>query len=100
MGSPSSLRAQASPPNPAPTITTRARVSAIGHNAELRVGVPQRGLDGVGRLGAREHEAEIAIALGQGNEPLARRNRDHQPFDTRYRFRLGLALTGAQPPPL
>src|SRR2546421_5264063 len=97
MGSPSSLRAQARPPNPAPTITTRARVSAIGQDAELGVGEPQRGLDGVRRTGAGKHEAEVAIALGQGNERLSRWYRDHQPLDARYRFRLPLTLNGAQP---
>src|SRR5437868_4831066 len=100
MGSPSSLRAQARPPNPAPTITTRARVSAIGQDAELGVGEPQGGLDGVGRTGARKHEAEVAIALRQGNEPLAGWNRDHQAVDAGHAFCLVLAFDRAKPPAL
>src|SRR5260370_31439391 len=83
-GSPSSLLAQARPPNPAPTITTRGRppprpspasgggnlTSAIGHDAELCMGLPQRGLDGGPRGGAREHEAEIALTLRPPHQRL------------------------------
>src|SRR5207302_1028342 len=92
-----SLRAQARPPNPAPTIATRGRASAIGPDAELCMGSPQRGLDLAGRTRAREHEAEVAIALRQGNERLSRRNRDHQPLDARHVFCRVLAFDGAKP---
>src|SRR6202165_1818387 len=95
-GSPSSFLAQARPPNPAPTITTRLR-SAIGDDAKLCMRLEQGGLDRVRRVGAREHEAEIAVTLRQRHELLAGRDGDHQPFDARHLPGLRLSGAGFQP---
>src|SRR3989442_2008870 len=85
-----SLRAQASPPKPAPTITTRGR-SLIDDDAKLSVRLAQSGLHGVGRLATGEDETEVAIALRQRDQRLAGRNGDDQTIDPDDAARLGLA---------
>src|ERR1700674_5801084 len=95
-GSPSSFLAQARPPNPAPTITMRLR-SAIGDDAKVRMRLAQGGLNRARRVGAREHEAEIAVTLRQRHELLARLDGDHEPVYARHLPRLRLSGDGFQP---
>src|SRR5205823_11113225 len=88
-----SRRAQASPPNPEPTMTTRGRrvSSGIGQDAKLRVGLTKRLLDTGRRWAAGKHEAEVAIALRQRDQWLARRDSNDQAIDPGDAPRLGLA---------
>src|SRR5439155_22717628 len=92
-GCPLSRRAQASPPNPDPTMTTRGRRSGsgIGDDVQLRMRPSQGGLDAGRGVGAGKHESEVAIALRQGDQWLARRDRYHQTIDPRNTPRRDLA---------
>src|SRR5437667_1856063 len=88
-----SRRAQASPPNPDPTMTTRGRRSGsgIGDDVQLRMRPSQGGLDAGRGVGAGKHESEVAIALRQWDQWLARRDRYHQTIDPSDTPRLDLA---------
>src|SRR5262245_64002209 len=66
--------------------------------AQMRVRGPERLLDGVRRVGAREDEAEVLPAFRQRDELLTQMGRDGDLLDVRHRLGRAYTVHGAEVP--